>query len=222
MKTLLILLAMEMAAFGEPHVWTTTNGNRFPGEFYSAGQEKVVITVKISDLSDVDKKYIASQKTITQSTAPQNQAIRILSVLDAYGLCKTSIGQIYLMSVPASVGDYLVKYSQLKSGIPDAEANVEQKRRDAARADANAATGAAGDAYYVNSVMALRIQAENMHVDADNAASDLKKIKKQLAEMETGLIQNTTVMAYSTGKQYSGFPLWQCVGIAPSAQTTSQ
>ena len=132
MKTLLIFFAMEMAAFGEPHVWTTTNGNRFPGEYYSVGQEKVVITVKISDLSEADKKYIASQKTSTQSTAPQNQAIRIFSVPDAYGFCKTSVGQIYLMSVPASVGDYLVKYNQLKSGIPDAEANVEQMRKDAA------------------------------------------------------------------------------------------
>ena len=211
---------MEMAAFGEPHVWTTTNGNRFPGEYYSAGQNQVVVTIKISDLSDADRSYIASQKAAAQASASKIQSIRILSLPDIYGFCTTSVGQIYLDGLPQSVTDFTAKYYRLKSTILAAEVNAEQLRRDAARADANAVTGASGDAGYVNAAMVPRFKAENMRVDAENAAHDLASMKSQLAEMEPVLIQNTTVLAYFSGRQYSGLPVWQCVGMALPAQTS--
>ena len=52
--------------------------------------------------------------------------------------------------------------------------------------------------------------AENIH-EADEAGENLSKLKASLAEIESGLVQNTTVVAYPTGMRYSGLPMWQYV-----------
>jgi hypothetical protein len=47
--------------------------------------------------------------------------------------------------------------------------------------------------------------------EADEAGENLSKLKSNLAEIESGLVQNTTVVAYPTGMRYSGLPMWQFV-----------
>ena len=160
-------------------------------------------------------KARADQARLIASLRGTNQTIQIKVVLDDYGQCQTSVGQIYAIGLPASVSEFLANYYQLKANIPTAEANAGQLMRDYKRADANAMTGASGDPAFVDAWMAQRQRAENMRVDAENAADEVKNMKSRLAEMQDNLIQNTSVVAYPTGLKYSGFQQWQCVGVAP-------
>lgn len=216
MKTILIVLSSFFAFFAtaEPHTWTFQNGDKFSGEYFSSGQEKVVVTIKISDLSETDQAFVVQQKAAAKKQKPTNQCFRIISILDEFGQCNTSEGRIYIYGIPQSVKDYIARYYQLKAQIPTAEDNAEKLRHDAARADANAATGAYGDSSYVNSTMAPRYRAENLRVDADEAADELKKLKDNYKEMEAGLIQNTSVAAFPMGTKHNGLDEWKYVGLA--------
>lgn len=51
---------------------------------------------------------------------------------------------------------------------------------------------------------------EKIH-EADEAGENLSKLKSNLAEIESGLVQNTTVVAYPTGMTHSALPMWQFI-----------
>ena len=179
-----------------------------PDKAAAAAAAEKVRQVKNAKANAARAQYLASLRGT-------NRVIRVIAVLDAFGQCQTSVGRVYMLGLPGSVGDYLNRYYQLKASIADNQVRAENMARAADRADANAATGASGDQAYVNAVMAQRYQANNMVRDANEAAEDLSKMKANMSEMELGLVQNTAIVAYSTGTQYSGFPMWQCVGVAP-------
>ena len=157
---------------------------------------------------------IAQQKYLA-SLRGSNELVQVIYIADAFGQCKISgHGNVYMVGIPSSVNDYLSRYWQLKNGISDAAARAERMARAASRADANAPTAAGGDASYVDAAMAQRTTANNMIENANNAAADVEKMKSDLADMETGLVNSTTVIAYPTGLQYAGLSQWQCVGVS--------
>jgi hypothetical protein len=84
------------------------------------------------------------------------------------------------------------------------------------RVAANAAIGGGGSPAAVFEQMKQSLKGkgkqatEKMH-EADVAGDNLSKLKFSLAEMESGMAQNTSFVAYPTGLKFSGLPTWQCV-----------
>jgi hypothetical protein len=153
----------------------------------------------------------AEQAKILASLRGTNQMIRVNAVLDSFGKCQTSAGQIYLAGLPSSVSEYLARYTQLKALVAESQVQADNKTRDA-----NTAIGGGGNPAAVWEAMKQSLKGkgkqttEKIH-EADEATENLSKLKSNLAEMESGLVQNTTVVAYPTGMRYSGLPMWQFV-----------
>jgi hypothetical protein len=118
-----------------------------------------------------------------------NQVIRVVAVLDAFGQCQTSVGRVYMIGLPGSVGDYLNRYNLLKSSVVSLTEKVDK----------------------LNRLLMQMEHPDSTMSDKDLAQDDLSKMKANMSEMELGLVQNTSIVAYSTRTQYSGFPMWQCV-----------
>jgi hypothetical protein len=150
-----------------------------------------------------------------------NQIIRIIS-FNQFGLCEISgesggggVGvvrqKVYIFGLPQSLKDFMIREDQLKIDVENAAANAIQKSRAADRADANAPVEAGGDPNYVAAAMAQRKAANNMALDAKDAAEDVATMKENLTEMESQETDATTITAYPTGQSYNTIPLWQCV-----------
>ncbi len=209
MKTILILLTSSFAflAMAEPHIWTLQNGNKFSGDYYSAGQEKVVVTIKISELSEADKKYITEQKAAQLQAAKQQASkikpVRINSIPDRFGHCEVTglepiPTQIIMLDIPGSVKDYLADYYQLLDnstvGNFKEEKMIMSKSRSASEFDLATTSLTAGS--------------------SDNTATTVQKTyNTRLTEVKAHLAENTTVLAYPLGYLHDGLPVWQCVGV---------
>lgn len=167
----------------------------------------------------------AIQKHLASLAGPV-QTVRCLSVQDAYGLCTIQILEwntntlsfvsketckVYMVGLPAAITEYFSAVNRLRSQVANDADDAAGLKRDAERADANAAVGAAGDAGYVNAVMAQRARANNMVLDAANAAENLAAEKMQLADLQSRAAAATTFSAFSTGLTDNGLPRWQAV-----------
>jgi hypothetical protein len=161
---------------------------------------------------DLRQAKIDRQKYIA-SLAGAPQSVRCVSILQ-YGLCElqTTNGVIKAyIGVPDNVRNFLVRYDQLESGITSQEQFATQRARAADRADANAPVAAEGDAAYVNAAMAQRQQANNMVVDANQAADDLANMKSEFKLMDKRILEATTFTAFPTGTFENGIPRWQAM-----------
>lgn len=151
-------------------------------------------------------KYLASLRGT-------NQTIRVNAVLDSFGKCQTSVGEIYLTGLPASVSEYLARDAQLKVLVAESQVQADNKKRDA-----NTAIGGGGNPVAVWGAMKRSLDGkgqqttEKIH-EADEAADNLSRLKANLERMESELVQNTTVIAYSTGMNFAGLPMWQFVAL---------
>lgn len=151
-------------------------------------------------------KYLASLRGT-------NQMIRVYAVLDSFGKCQTSAGEIYLTGLPASVGEYLARDAQLKALVAKSQVQADSKTRDA-----NTAIGGGGSPVAVWGAMKRSLNGKGRQTaekirEADKAADYLSRQKASLEEMESGLVQKTTIIAYPTGMNYSGFAMWQFVAF---------
>jgi hypothetical protein len=137
----------------------------------------------------------AEQKNMA-SLRGTNRVIQVLAMLDDQDLCQTSAGRVYLTGLPTSVREYVNRYNQLKVSVENLTEKIDKLKRiiigydESARADAI--------------------------TDSDLAKDDLEKANSNLSEMESGLIKNTSIVAYPTGIKYEfTIPIWQYVGVAP-------
>jgi len=147
-------------------------------------------------------KYLASLRGT-------NQVIRVEAVLDSFGRCQTTAGQIYLTGLPPSVSSYLARYDQLKASVVESQIQLENKARAS-----NASIGGGGNPAAVFELMKQNLKGQRKQTtkkvqETDQAGENLSKLKSSLAEMESGLARNTSLIAYPTGMKYSGLPLWQ-------------
>lgn len=151
------------------------------------------------------RKYLAS-------LAGPVQTVRLISVIDAFGQCviATSNGQqrVYMLGLPAGPKTFLMNYAKLKSDIDGYAAKAKRMAAAAARADANAATGASGDPAFVNAVMNQRTVANNMVINANDAADNLSDMKDRLSSMQLEVGDSTSFTAYDTGLVNNGIPSW--------------
>lgn len=121
-----------------------------------------------------------------------NQKIQVIAMIDAATMqYQTSVGIVYLNGLPATLVDYLNRYHELKSSKEIYSEKVNKLHRNSLSPD--------GTRQDVNDMIL--------------AQDDLNKIIVKLRKIEPELSQNTSVMAYSTGLQKSGIPIWQCVGL---------
>ncbi len=162
--------------------------------------------------ADVTKAKVERAKYLA-SLRGTNQVIRVNAVLDSLGKCQTSVGEIYLTGLPASVGEYLARDAQLKATVADGQVQAENKVRAA-----NTALGDGGSPLAVWGAMKQSLKGKGQATTAkiraaDEAGDNLSRLKASLEEMESGLVQNTTVIAYPTGMNYSGLPMWQFVAL---------
>jgi hypothetical protein len=153
----------------------------------------------------------AEQAKYRASLRGTNQVIQVDAVLDSFGKCQTSAGQIYLAGLPSSVSSYLERYAQLKALVAENQMQVDNKTQAA-----NTAIGGGGSPVAVWEAMKQSLKGkgkqttEKIH-ESDEAAGNLSDLKASLADMESGLVQNTTIIACPTGMSYSGLPMWQFV-----------
>ena len=170
-----------------------------------AAEKQHALDVKLEKIKRA--QYLASLRGT-------NQTIRIIS-FDQFSHCEISVGgetrKVYVYGLPQSVKNFMTREDQLKIDIENSESYAIQKSRAAARADANAPVEAGGDPNYVASAMAQRTAANNMALDAKDAADDLAAMKDNLTEMQAQETEATTVTAYPTGQSYNTIPIWQCV-----------
>jgi len=210
MKTTLFLLASSISFFAmaEPHTWTLQNGDKFSGEYYSSGQDKVVVTIKASDLSEADKKYVAEQKTAQVQKAKQEaykiRPVRIVSILDGFGQCEvTGISPVFtkiiIYDIPESVKAYLADYYQLLNDSIDGKYTEQELQvvQSKSKSQAKFVDDASGGSV----------------TTTDNGGTITKIYKPRLEEVKAHLVENTTILAYPLGYSHDGFPVWQCVGV---------
>jgi hypothetical protein len=156
-------------------------------------------------------KTKAEQAKYLASLRGTNQMIRVVAVLDLFGRCQTSVGQIYLIGLPPSVSTYLAQYNQLKASVVESQIQLDNK---AQAADASIGDGGNPAAVFEAMKQSLKGKGkqttEKIH-EADEAGENLSELKSRLAEIESGMSQNISVIAYPTGMKYSGLPQWQCV-----------
>ena len=216
MKITMILLASSLSflAMAEPHTWMFQNGDKFSGEYYSSGQEKAVVTIKISDLSEADKKYVAEQKAAQLQAAKQQAAkirpVRIVSILDGFGQCEvTGIApvstKIIILDIPESVKAYLADYYQLLNDSTDGKYTEEQltvahTESQLARTDVSAGNGAVD---------------VSVGSTVGSGTTLNKTYNVRLPEVKAHLAENTTILAYQLSYSHDGFNVWQCVGVVP-------
>lgn len=161
-------------------------------------------------------KAKAKQARYLASLRGTNQVIRVNAVLDLFGRCQTSAGEIYLTGLPASASGYLAQYAQLKAAVAESQIQADNQTRAA-----NTALGDGGSPLAVWGAMKQSLNGKGRQTTrqiqmADEAAGNLSNLQARLAEMESGLAQRTTIIAYPTGLNYSGLPQWQFVsGPAP-------
>jgi hypothetical protein len=164
---------------------------------------------------DIQTAFIKRQQYLA-SLRGTNQAVRIIS-FDQFNMCEIERSdgaprqKVYMYGLPQSVKDFMVREANLKNDIANAAVDAIQKSKAADRADANAPVEASGDANYVASAMAQRRSANNMALDAKDAADDLATMKNNLEEMQPQETAATTITAYQTGQSYNTIPIWQCV-----------
>ena len=155
------------------------------------------------------EKYLKSLRGIAQ-------AVQCTAVLDTFGMCQiqstNGSGKVYMMGLPPRVKTFLDNLQQLRNAVAQQSDYADSLARRAARADANApAKSVKGDVTFVNAQLAKRRKANNLALDAKDAADKLKAMKKQLEEMENQLVAATTFYACPTGIYDSGIPRWQAV-----------
>lgn len=230
MKTTLLLLASSISFFAmaEPHTWTLQNGDKFSGEYYSSGQEKVVVTIKVSDLSETDKKYVTEQKTAQVQKAKQEaykiRPVRIVSILDSFGQCEvTGISpvstKIIMYDIPEPVKDYLADYYQLINDSTDGKFTEQQlvviKAESESNVKFNSESSASAAAIGVgDNAVGLGSGSTVGTGTAINTGNAVKRIyNARLPEVKAHLAENTTVLAYPLGYSHDGFNVWQCVGV---------
>jgi hypothetical protein len=163
---------------------------------------------------EVRKADIERQKKLAALAGPV-QAVRLVSIVDDYGLCEieTAKGIIkaYVLGVPDDVRSFLTRYQQLRNTLAEQAAYAKRAKAAADRADANAPVGASGDAAYVQAANAQRVAANNLLVDAKQAAESVEQTKEELSDMKAKLGESTTFNAYPTGLKDNGTDRWQAV-----------
>ncbi len=156
-----------------------------------------------------------ARRKLLASLAGSVQSVRVISIVDDFGQCviTTSNGQqrVYMVGLPASSKNYLFQIAKLQSDLADSADTAKRLQRSAARADANAPVAASGDANYVAAAMNQRTAANNLALDAQNAAENVETMKERLQNLQAGLTEATTFYAYSTGLTDNGLPRWQAV-----------
>jgi hypothetical protein len=156
-----------------------------------------------------DEKFIAS-------LAGTNRVIRITSIEGGVGVLKCSaaidgqVQPIMIRNLPDSVKNFVIQYNQLRNDILTFGEKIHNDALAAKRADASAPIGAAGDAAYVNSVMAQRDRANQMAVNVEDEADRLKQMQDDLEKMASDSVEKTSIYAYPTGQNYAGLSIWQC------------
>jgi hypothetical protein len=157
---------------------------------------------------------LARQKYLA-SLVGQSQPVRCLAIIDGFGQCQISTSngtsRAYVLGLPSRINSFMSALAALKSGIETQTEYSKRLDRQAKRADANAPVKARGNVNYVNAAMAERRRANNLSLDADDAAAKLAEMKKQFEQMTSQAAEATTFQAYPTGILDNGLPRWQAV-----------
>jgi len=173
---------------------------------------QATLEAEAKNARDVQQKKVDYVNYLASLRGP-NKVVRIKS-LNPDGTCIISEeGTVLMGGIPPATANYFARISYLRNAIANQSGRAKQMARDAERADANAATYASGDASYVNSAMAQRQRANNMVVNANQAAEQVAEMKNELSELEADFSKYTGLVAYSTGLKNSGITIWQCVGL---------
>lgn len=180
---------------------------------YDPQKAAALVAAEKQHAADVLKQQIEYQKYVA-SLRGTNQVIRVMTVPDSYGRCQTSVGSVIVQNVPSSVSSWIAHYNQLSSDIPVFAQKVLNDTKAAERADAFAPTGAGGDAAYVAAAMSQRDRATQMVLNANDESDRLKQMEAELDSMTVTVTENTSIVAYPTGLNHSGIPIWQAAGMA--------
>ena len=151
-----------------------------------------------------DIKARAEQAKYIASLRGTNRVIRVKSVLDLFGLCQTSVGQIDLTGLPSSVGNFFYQRAELQAALT----NLKN-------------TPAVGE--LVTGVYDSQESLNWAHADALHEAQKLRQeklnqLQDDLNSLNETEAQETTIIAFPTGTMYFGIPKWQSIGIAPEGE----
>jgi hypothetical protein len=194
---------------------------------YDPAKAAASLAAEQAHTKQVRMAQIAQQKYLA-SLAGTNQTVRCVSIQDAFGLCTiqilewntnsesykvTETRRVYMSGLPASVSGYFSAVQRLSNQAAGDAADADQMKRDAERADASAPTYAAGSVTYVNAAMAQRTRANNMALDANEAAKDAAASQQKLLELQAQGSTATMFTAFNTGLKDNGIERWQAVSF---------
>ena len=102
--------------------------------------------------------------------------------------------------MPESVSDFINKKSQLETGIE----NLKNSQITV--------TSTVNDPNDSDPQFSSQINAQEALDNAiESKREKIRDMKQSLEDMESEAETETTIMAFSTGRNYAGMPIWQCV-----------
>lgn len=138
--------------------------------------------------------------------------ISSVSQLSAWRKCKVLIEgeaptEVLMANLPTEAKNHFDKLQNLSARVSQLSTYVENEDRRIRQVDAVTPTGAAGNAAYVNAVMAQRAQ---VNYDAEVLRDRKRELDRLASELEDEIKITVTDYAMFTGSKYSGLQIWDC------------